>query len=414
MRSLLICLLLIQLMYIPPQSYSILVKSNSHVAGGEHIWGNWYLVKVEAESAHNAVAKAKMAYDYAEEDGIINVAETCPTPRWYIQNVKQLGGIIGIDTKANEANEILRNLKKRYIKIAVVDTGIQTEHEDFVGVQFLPSKNFADIGSVTTDVNGHGTAVASVLVAMLAGGQEWYSIGSYRVFDSSGQGTYSSLVKAFREAVEVDKVDIINFSGGGGQSLAVEEFLKANPGVLFIFPAGNEYLNSVICPACYHALGNVISVSAIGRSGNMPDWSNKGANLAAPGELMFAAVPKCDTAGTSVRLCDHAAYRFINGTSFSTPCVTAAAAAKLAVVTNPTPVMIKRAVLETVDVQPGLQVQTGGRLNFKKLLEIDKHSDGLSRTGMTYPHPSFPNSWGLPAQPVGPFFLSMLTIASKR
>ena len=50
------------------------------------------------------------------------------------------------------------------IKIAILDTGVDGTHPD-LAAQMVPGWNFYDNNSDTSDVNGHGTAVAGAAAA---------------------------------------------------------------------------------------------------------------------------------------------------------------------------------------------------------------------------------------------------------
>lgn len=300
---------------VPPQRH-YLVRSTTPT--GQHIWRDWY-----------RVGKLPGNYLAVEPDGTWEQHNAdCAMPMWYIRNTGQFGGKADADTDADRAQEVLAAARdKRVVTIAVVDSGIDMNHEAFGGVQFLPPKNFDELNPALNDVNGHGTAVTGVIVNMLGGPQPWYRIGSYRVFNTVGYATYSAVVSAFREAIEVDNADIINFSGGGPPSMLVEEFITAHPNVVFVFSAGNAGGTAPLCPACYHNRDHVISVSAFDRTGQLTSWTNRGATTSAPGELIYTPVPDCSK--TPVRLCDVALYDMLAGTSLSAPCVTAAVAGRL-------------------------------------------------------------------------------------
>lgn len=311
---------------------SVLVKSSHPI--GVHIWGDWYRVPALFVPAGATF----------EHDGIwVQHNNDCQMPMWYVRNTGQFGGTAGVDTDADIAQRMLdMEPNKNSITIAVIDSGINMNHEAFTGVRFLPPRNFDELNPSLDDVNGHGTAVAGVIVAMLGGAQPWYQIGSYRVFNTIGYATYSTVVQAMAAAV-ADGVDIINFSGGGGTSQLVEEFLAANGHVRFVFSAGNAGGSFPLCPACYHAFDHVISVSASNRIGQHTEWTNRGATVSAPGELMYVPVPDCQQ--YPVRLCDSARYDMLAGTSLAAPCVTAAVAGRAAIRTEP-PVMTKRALMQ--------------------------------------------------------------------
>lgn len=126
----------------------------------------------------------------------------------------------------------------------------------------------------------------------------------------------------------------------------MEDFLRANPGILFIFSAGNSG-NGVLtptCPTCYD-YPHVISVSAIDQSGALTAWTNLGALLAAPGENIITSVPMKGKGAYSLE----SGYIFSHGTSLSAPVVAAACAGRLLLHPGENPAEVREALVQSAD-----------------------------------------------------------------
>ncbi len=215
------------------------------------------------------------------------------------------------------------------VKVAVIDTGIDTDHPEFAGKISEYSYNAStdkivkdyDI-SVIEDEQGHGTAVAGVISSQMNDGNgitgiapavELIVIKAECTPDGKFKRT-SDLVFGLYYAVERD-VDVVNMSfGTSGEENPFEApaQLAVDSDIICVAAAGNEGTSSLVWPA---ADENVIGVGALDfDSWELAEYSNYGDNsdMVAPG-----TVYTCKMGG---------GYRYINGTSFSSP-VTAAAIA---------------------------------------------------------------------------------------
>lgn len=209
-------------------------------------------------------------------------------------------------------------------KIAVIDTGI-VEHPTFGEVSVSDTQDFVADGEnatavdpTVTEVNGHGTAVASV-----AAGQHPAAPGvapaaevlSFRVADANGNSDSFTLAEGILAAAEAG-ADVINISlGSAGDSNAVKEAVESAiaSGSTIVAAAGNNGVEGLTYPAAYEG---VISVGAVDAAGQHLDFSNTGDNLSAsaPGYAVPAAWP------------DEQVIQF-TGTSASAPFVSGALAA---------------------------------------------------------------------------------------
>jgi subtilisin len=205
------------------------------------------------------------------------------------------------------------------IKVGILDTGIDTNHEDLTvsgGISFVQ-----DITSYNDD-NGHGTHVAGIIAAKnnnvgiqgLAPNVQLYSI---KVLDDQGFGQYSQIIDGIEWAAQ-QGLDIINLSLTGKESsyalkLAVD---KAYEKGLYIVAASGNHSDStfsedqeVYYPAKYES---VIAVGAVNQYNKHPKFSGSGPEL----ELV---APGVDVYSTFM----NNSYETHTGTSMATPYVTA-------------------------------------------------------------------------------------------
>lgn len=201
------------------------------------------------------------------------------------------------------------------VKIAILDTGVLAN-------QAFKSKIFSQyLVEMPTDLslmNGHGTAVASMIIgdtSLTPGVAPGATILSFRIADDNGYSDSAWLAQGIVAAADAG-AQLINISMGSiGDSPLVRKAIEyANAkGALIIAAAGNNGTNRVSYPA---ANDGVIAVGAVDASGDHLDFSNAGNKIAAsaPGFGINAAW-----------LADQAAS--VSGTSFSAPIMTGAIAA---------------------------------------------------------------------------------------
>jgi thermitase len=302
----------------------------------------------------------------------------------------------------------------RDIVVAVIDTGIDVNHEDLNknlwrnpgesgkdslgrdkalngvdddGNGFIDDVygwNFVSMNNRLDDNHGHGTHIAGIIGA--EGGNKKGIIGItpevslmiLKYYDPKVAGTdnLKNTVAAIRYAVKMG-ANIINYSGGGTEFSqdehdAIQEAEKK--GILFVAAAGNERSNSDkfhYYPADYK-LKNIISVTAIDPATQVLSSSNYGVetvDIAAPGQNILSCLP-----GNS--------YGYMTGTSQATAFVTGAAALVMANKQNYTAQDVKKYILSTGDAMTELasKTRTSRQLNLYKALTI--LDQGVSATGV--------------------------------
>ena len=212
------------------------------------------------------------------------------------------------------------------VTVAVIDSGIDTDHPEFAGrisersYDATNDQLVRDHGmEVIEDENGHGTSVAGVIAAGMNDGigitgiaPEVELIVIKCEMDSNGKFLRSSdLVFGLAYAIECD-ADVVNMSFGSGiNDFAKYTKLAVDSDIICVAAAGNDGSAMPMYPA---ADENVIGVGAL----DMDTWS-----LASYSNYGFSLVLAPGTAYTTEI---GGGYRSATGTSISSPVVTAAVA----------------------------------------------------------------------------------------
>ena len=201
------------------------------------------------------------------------------------------------------------------VKIAVLDTGVASSP---AFSSQISTTNLVDLLSDPNLQNGHGTAVASLIIgnsALTPGVAPGAEILSFRIANDFGQSDSFLLADGIVQAVDAG-AQLINISMGsvGDSELVRKAIAYAQAAGTVIFAAaGNNGQDGVSFPA---ANEGVIAVGTVDKLGNHVDFSNTGQEIAiaAPGFEVNAAW----TAGRAAT---------VSGTSFSTPVVAGSIAA---------------------------------------------------------------------------------------
>lgn len=190
------------------------------------------------------------------------------------------------------------------ITIAIIDSGIDTDHPIFSTTQFLSGVDFVNDGAgmngfgngqdddgdgVIDELAGHGTYIAG-LIATIAPEAK---ILPLRAIDTDGHGTAFAVAGALLEAYSRG-ADIVNLSFGNGEDIGVlEPILEAmtDDGILVVVASGNGGANgNGTFPA---KMGPVLAVAATDQFDVKAPFSNAGPyiSLCAPGVGVVSAFP---------------------------------------------------------------------------------------------------------------------------
>jgi subtilisin family serine protease len=178
------------------------------------------------------------------------------------------------------------------VKVAILDTGIDTEHPD-LAANIAGGVNIINSRKHYKDDNGHGTHVAGIVAAIdndigVIGVAPQSLLYGIKALDRNGKGWLSDIVAGLQWSIQ-NQVDVVNMSLGsadGNQTLYEAVAAVNSAGIVQVASAGNEG-RWVSYPAAYE---EVIAVSAADESDNVPFWSNYGPeiDLTAPGVAIIS------------------------------------------------------------------------------------------------------------------------------
>ena len=211
-----------------------------------------------------------------------------------------------------------RGLTGKGQTVAVFDTGLNTSNYKFAGNVAGPGYNIYTGQAVTTDGNGHGTFVSSIIAANTASSGSGYTmygvapqakIMPIQVMDSTGAGTWTDtqlanginyatnngakiLNNSWGSNIMLGQVTAAQIMAQDGRTITAYEHAAAK-GIVTVFAAGNYGTSS---PDYYATLPSIDSklastwlvAVATDTNGQIASWSNacgiaKAYCLAAPG-----------------------------------------------------------------------------------------------------------------------------------
>ena len=275
------------------------------------------------------------------------------------------------------------------IYVALLDTGIQYDHEDLAANMGRDKdgnfgRNLVSVPNAANpmDDNGHGTHLAGIIGA--AGNNELGTAGinwtvkllAVKVLDGNGAASYGHVIAGLDYVLEQKSkgldIRVANMAFGGWtppvadlatDPLAIACKSLSDAGVLLVAAAGNEgqniasagggYKGNAIYPAAF-AFPEMVAVAAIAQNGALAKFSNFGpsVDISAPGyEVKSTALG--------------GAYASLNGTSVASAHVAGAAALLAAASPELTAEQIKTRLLEYAAGHQSLsgKVASGGSLN---------------------------------------------------
>jgi len=242
------------------------------------------------------------------------------------------------------------------VDVAIIDTGIDGEHEDLI---VAGGKSFVDYTGDYSDDNGHGTHVAGTIAALdngvgVVGVAPAANLYALKALNSGGIGYVSDIIAAIQWASDPDgngsaddRLDIINMSFGADRGNIFLKWacnLAYRDGLLLVAAAGNDYGGAVDYPAAYDS---VIAVSAT-------DSNDELAYFSSTGKQVELAAPGVDINSTSLG----GGYTEHDGTSMASPHVAGTAA--LVIASGISDVIEVRAKLQDTAEDIGLSTREQG------------------------------------------------------
>ena len=250
--------------------------------------GNTELVQVKSGSMEEAAKE--LARDphvaYVEPNYIYHVSESSSNP---VNDTmyKEQWGLPAVE--APQAWEVLSKWTgptRNQVIVAVVDTGVASDHPDLAGRLLSKGYNTIDDNQDTVDYYGHGTHVSGIIAANtnnnrgVAGvtGTANVKILPIKVLGNDGYGTSLSVAKGINKAVELG-ADVINMSlGGQGHSRLMEEAIQraTDKGVVVVVAAGNDGGNAEgYFPAGLHEPITVASINEKLKASSFSNYDGK-------------------------------------------------------------------------------------------------------------------------------------------
>lgn len=261
--------------------------------------------------------------------------------QWYLKNIN-----------ASTAWDFMKKCSLSTVRVAVLDTGVDTTHPD---LQSCLNKNLCvdatttALAKSTSDNIGHGTHVSGIIGATsnnalgitgVATGvsNDIVDLMVVDVFTGSGEDAGADTLSIIRglDYAQKQGAKIINMSLGlywDDPSLQAKINTVTNSGSLIICAAGNDSLSLPFYPSDYSAC---ISVIATDSNNQIADFSNYGdaKDISAPGTSILSTIPGSKLAN-------------YDGTSMASPVVAAVAAMALSVKPSLKPLSLKNLLYAT-------------------------------------------------------------------
>jgi thermitase len=333
--------------------------------GAEHLFGQWYKV-----SATPSEIQALSVYGvYAELDGVISTT-AAPNDQYYLSPAPVSRGGLGA-VREWWLDKVLfpdawDTTTGNGVVIAILDTGYDISHPDLPSIA---GWDFIDRDSIPQDENGHGTHVTGIVGALtnngigIAGGAPGASLRMFRTMGASGSGEISVFATAIVSASAI--ANVINISAGTtsfSQILRDAVSAARSNGAVTVCAAGNLSSLSPFYPA-YDCDLAVAATDEQDRKANFSNYSFDWVDVAAPGVNVLSTMPISYTY-LITRSGYYQAYDAMNGTSMSTPMVSAIVALALSAGRCSGPVSCRNLIVSTADRIAGTGVYwSGGRVN---------------------------------------------------
>lgn len=298
------------------------------------------VVRVQAGREATALGIYRRLRDvrYAEQDQTVEaLADPGYSRQWYLENnsaTLQPDGsfITDADIDAEAAWSASASAGASRVKVAVLDTGIDQDHEDLKN-KIIAQRNFSSSRTLD-DKYGHGTHVAGIIAAIgnngvgVAGIAPNADLLNGKVLGDNGSGTCSGVANGISWAADQinsgpnPRVGVISLSLGGGACTAEANAVAyaSSKNSLVVAAAGNSSTTSQSYPAAYEP---ALAVAATDNSDLLSSFSNYGTwvDIAAPGENIYSTLTNHRST-----LSNSASYGYLSGTSMATPVVSAVAA----------------------------------------------------------------------------------------
>ncbi|RKP08113.1 peptidase S8/S53 domain-containing protein, partial [Thamnocephalis sphaerospora] len=288
------------------------------------------------------------------------------------------------------------------VKVYVVDTGINVDHEDLQGRAQWGANVGQSAGSLTVDEQGHGTFVAGIVAGTRYGVAKNATVIAVKVLDHQGLGTTSDVLRGLSWVLDQHlaadhQKTVVNLSLGStytrATNMAVEQVIKA--GIVVVVAAGNGNENLVPQNACDYSPSSsehVITVGATDPNDKFASFSNYGrcVSIMAPG-IQVTSLSSANNTGTVS----------MSGTSFAAPHVTGVVALLLGEAGPMPPAEVKQRLMNAA-TQGSIKGLLAGD-GTPNLLLYSAVDMSPSRSGASH-------TWPMPLWPLSPLLLLVVNL----
>jgi thermitase len=273
-----------------------------------------HIIELPYHAAEAAVADSfleRPEVEFAEFDRLLPLQQIVPNdplyPSWFLQ-------------KINAPQAWSMSTGSSSVVIAILDTGVDATHPDLVS-KIVPGRNIYNNNTDTTDINGHGTAVAGVAGASSNNGIGISSVAwnclimPVRISDPTGMASASSIASGLSWAADHGaRVANISYYVTGIKTISSAARYFQGKGGVVVTAAGNYGVLESAPDDPY-----MLAVGATDPQDVLYTYSNRGNNLdlVAPGNNTTTLIGGQYGAG--------------GGTSFASPVVAGVAALVLSV-----------------------------------------------------------------------------------
>ena len=317
----------------------------------------------------NAIGPITSRFEDVSGYGLVNAAAAVANAirQSSFAKVADLGGNLwGLDM-VNAPEVWAKGYTGQNVTVAVLDTGVDSNHSDLAGniwtnkgeiagdgidndlngfIDDIRGWDFVYNDNGPRDVDGHGTHIAGTISGLndgvgITGVAYNAKIMPVKVLNNKGSGSKSNIAAGIRYATD-NGADVINLSlGGSSPSLTLRNSLQyaQDRGVVIVMASGNEGASIPAYPARY-ATDLGISVGAVDRSSQIPSFSNAAGSdpninyVLAPGKSIYSTL----TGG---------GYGLKSGTSMATPHVAGVVALMLSANSRLTPSQVQRILINS-------------------------------------------------------------------
>ena len=290
------------------------------------VWGTALLVAVpQGREANAARAVASLEGVISAEPNAIGIGsgfqlntpdDTFFGDHWHHSNTGQAGGTPGADIETPAAWHYTTGDASTVI--AVLDTGIDSDHPDFEGLFLSNGYDFVNEDADPEADHPHGPHVTACLLANadnalgVAGVDLKASVLPIKVLNISNRGTTFDLIQGIdfataRSDVHIISMSLINYSGGDALRASLDNALAAGK-VLISCGANNGGIADVSWPGASPA---TITIGSTTRMDERASFSGRGASIdfVAPGQGIVTIEPFTDEDRSDL----------VSGCAFATP-----------------------------------------------------------------------------------------------